>query len=87
VWDLDAGAPLVEPLEAHENFVNAVALGELGGRPIAVSGATTRLYGCGIWALVARWVSPWRAMATGSPRVDLEELRDAVSAELRHPVS
>jgi len=38
VWDLDAGAPLVEPLEAHENFVNAVALGELGGRPIAVSG-------------------------------------------------
>jgi len=42
VWDLEAGEPLGGPLEAHENFVNAVALGELHGRPIAVSGGNDK---------------------------------------------
>jgi hypothetical protein len=32
------GGPLGEPLVGHGDWVNAVALGELGGRPIAVSG-------------------------------------------------
>jgi WD40 repeat protein len=38
VWDLDAGELLYEPLEGHDGNVLAVVVGELGGRPIAVSG-------------------------------------------------
>ena len=37
MWDLEAGAPL-GVLRGHDNWVNAVAVGELRGRPIAVSG-------------------------------------------------
>jgi eukaryotic-like serine/threonine-protein kinase len=38
VWDLEAGRSLGAPLEGHRRKVVAVAVGELGGRPIAVSG-------------------------------------------------
>jgi hypothetical protein len=38
VWDLAAGRPLGGPLVGHGRKVLAVAVGELGGRPIAVSG-------------------------------------------------
>jgi Protein of unknown function (DUF3592) len=38
VWNLDKREPLGGPLAGHEGWVLAVAVGELGGRPIAVSG-------------------------------------------------
>ena len=38
VWDLDARGLLYQPLEAHQGKVNAVAVGKLHGRPVAVSG-------------------------------------------------
>ena len=38
VWDLKARGPLGAPLVGHDDWVLAVAVGELGGRPIAVSG-------------------------------------------------
>jgi len=36
VWDLDSRELVYEPLKGHKGKVNAVALGELHGRPIAV---------------------------------------------------
>ena len=38
VWDLDTGEALGSPLRGHRGWVTAVAVGTLGGRPIAVSG-------------------------------------------------
>jgi len=39
VWDLDSGRLLYEPLVGHHGNVTAVAVGELRGRAIAVSGS------------------------------------------------
>jgi WD40 repeat protein len=38
VWDLASGRPIGRPLTGHTGWVNAVAVGQLEGRPIAVSG-------------------------------------------------
>ena len=38
MWDLLTGRPRGAPLVGHRRKVLAVAVGELGGRPIAVSG-------------------------------------------------
>ena len=38
VWDLAAGAALGEPLTGHDDTVYAVAVGELDGRAVIVSG-------------------------------------------------
>jgi hypothetical protein len=48
VWDLEASLPL-STLQGHEGFVHTVALGELGGRPIAVSGGDDKTVR--VWAL------------------------------------
>jgi len=37
VWDVAAGRQLGDPLIGHTGPVNAVAAGELNGRPVAVS--------------------------------------------------
>jgi len=70
VWDLDSRGLLYEPLEGHKGTVNAVAVGALGGRPIAVSGGNDRM----VWGVgpgggrPAGWVGRWWATTTGSPR-------------------
>ena len=38
LWDLRTGQTRGEPLRGHSTFVNAVAIGEADGIPIAVSG-------------------------------------------------
>jgi WD40 repeat protein len=38
VWDLVTGAPVGDPFTGHTGGVNAVAIGELEGRPVVVSG-------------------------------------------------
>ena len=38
MWDLATGAPRGEPLTGHDGAVCAVAVGELDGRPVAVTG-------------------------------------------------
>lgn len=42
IWDLGARGLLCARLEAHQGKVNAVAVGDLHGRPIAVSGGNDR---------------------------------------------
>jgi WD40 repeat protein len=40
VWDLTTGAQISQPLTGHTNAVNAVAITQLDGRPIIVSGSS-----------------------------------------------
>jgi hypothetical protein len=50
VWDLEDGTPLGSPLTGHEVGVWAVAVGELHGRPVVVSGSgdgTMRVWSVG----------------------------------------
>ena len=42
VWDLASGTPVGDPFTGHAGWVNAVAVGELDGRPVVVSGGTDR---------------------------------------------
>ena len=42
VWDLASGTPAGDPFTGHTDWVNAVAVGELDGRPVAVSGGDDR---------------------------------------------
>jgi WD40 repeat protein len=47
VWDLATGAPVGRPFTGHDDGVNAVAAGELDGRPVVISGsddATVRVW-------------------------------------------
>ncbi|HEY3023163.1 MAG TPA: DUF3592 domain-containing protein [Actinomycetota bacterium] len=53
MWDLEAGKPLGGPLEGHHDVVKAVAVGQLGGRPIAVSGGCDQLVWVWVWDLAA----------------------------------
>jgi WD40 repeat protein len=39
MWDPATGAPIGNPLTGHTQEVNAVAVGQLDGRPIVVSGS------------------------------------------------
>jgi eukaryotic-like serine/threonine-protein kinase len=61
VWDLDARGLLYQPLEAHQGKVNAVAVGTLHSRPIAVSGGNDRTLRCGTCSRDNRWVGRWWA--------------------------
>ncbi|MGW0588972.1 WD40 repeat domain-containing protein [Streptosporangium sp. NPDC002607] len=52
VWDLTTRQPIGEPMTGHTNFVVAVAVGEVSGRPVAVTGdvdGTVR-----VWDLITR---------------------------------
>ena len=42
VWDLATGTPVGDPLTGHDGPVNAVAVGELDGRPMVISGSDDR---------------------------------------------
>jgi WD domain, G-beta repeat len=42
VWDLATGAPVGNPLTGHDDSVNAVAVAELKGRPVVISGGDDR---------------------------------------------
>jgi serine/threonine protein kinase len=42
VWDLATGAPVGQPLRGHTDFVSAVSVAELDGRPLIVSGSVDR---------------------------------------------
>jgi WD40 repeat protein len=53
VWDLATGAPVGDPFTGHTHAVNAVAVAELNGRPVALSGGD-------------RTVRVWD-LATGAP--------------------
>ncbi|MEU0484756.1 hypothetical protein ABZ260_36950 [Streptosporangium sp. NPDC006013] len=47
VWDLATHEPFGEPMVGHTNFVSTVALGEVNGRAVAVTGSvdgTTRMW-------------------------------------------
>lgn len=63
VWDLDSRGLLYEPLEGHKGTVNAVAVGALGGRPIAVSGGNDRM----VWGVGPGGGRP-AGWAAGGPR-------------------
>ena len=51
VWDLDTGEPVYEPLAGHNGNVLAVAVGQLDGRPIAVSASED--FTVRVWDLAA----------------------------------
>jgi serine/threonine protein kinase len=38
VWDLAAGVPIGEPFRDHQGLIESVALAQLDGRPVAISG-------------------------------------------------
>jgi WD40 repeat protein len=40
LWDARTGQARSEPLTGHENYVNAVAMGEVDGEPVVVSGSS-----------------------------------------------
>ena len=40
VWDLATGAPIGDPFTGHSGPVNAVAVAELDGRPVVISGSS-----------------------------------------------
>ncbi|MFI0789815.1 hypothetical protein ACH4Q6_29925, partial [Streptomyces lydicus] len=50
IWDLTTGTPLGEPLTGHTRRVWAVASAEVGGRPVAVTGAGDRAVR--VWDLI-----------------------------------
>ena len=62
VWDLATGAPVGDPFTGHTGSVHAVAVAELDGRPVVVSGGTTGRCGCGTWPPAPR--SATRSPAT-----------------------
>ncbi|MGE3284749.1 MAG: hypothetical protein AB7J32_01450 [Pseudonocardia sp.] len=39
VWDLATGAPVGQPFTGHTSGVSSVAVGQLDGHPVAVSGS------------------------------------------------
>jgi WD40 repeat protein len=72
VWDLHTGSPIGEPLTGHTGPIRAVAVGELDGRPVAVSGAddrTVRVWdlhtGSPIGEPLTGHTGPIRALAVG----------------------
>jgi len=42
VWDLATGTPVGDPLTGHDGWVRSVAVGEVDGRPVIVSGGDDR---------------------------------------------
>jgi WD40 repeat protein len=49
VWELATGTPIAHPSTDHTEIGNAVAVAELDGRPVVISGSAD--YTVGVWEL------------------------------------
>ncbi|MET7330969.1 serine/threonine-protein kinase [Nonomuraea sp. NPDC005650] len=56
VWDLATGRPIGEPFKDHRGLIEAVAIGRLDGRPVAVSGGNDGEVR--VWSLGSPYPSP-----------------------------
>ena len=73
VWDLATGSPVGDPFTGHTDWV-AVAVAELDGRPVVVSGSATGRCGCGTWPPATRSVTRSPATPAGCVAVAVAEL-------------
>ena len=62
VWDLATGAPVGDPFTGHAGPVSAVAVAELDGRPVVISGSDDRTVR--VWDLATGAPSATRSPAT-----------------------